>query len=209
MRKVVKDLAGGEGIGGTYGTLREQDVSAIFKSMRLSHDSILLDVGHGIGLPLMHAAATEDVSVTWGWECDSVKFHKSVTFCDRVSAQFGLRPPVLSPFDAGKATTLGPTTHVYACWQGWDSDDQRALAQLFNASTDAKCIVVVQSLQKQGQRDVVAFMEGLGFNDLLPPSFHAKVKCTNTTLHAFTFFKKVRVRARIVAKGRSATPKIA
>jgi hypothetical protein len=190
LKSQEKKLAGGAGVGGMgfYGSLELRDFVAILDAMRLTSDSRLLDVGSGLGIPLMLALQIYGVKEAVGVELDPLTHLKSKVVCQRAADEFGLPMPHLACGDAAELATLEHATHVLAVWEGWDRRQQPAVATLFNESSTAGCITVVHA--KLGRGDVGAHLAKLGFVGLQPePADARSVKCGTTTLAAFTFFK--------------------
>ena len=78
------NLGGGEGVEGLYGSITGSFMQRILSCMRqhcgLGPDSHLLDVGAGLGRPLLHALFTEGVGAASGLELDAVKCMKAEAF---------------------------------------------------------------------------------------------------------------------------------
>ena len=181
---------GGDGSLGVYGSLRRKDTEAILASMHLESNSNLLDVGSGLGIPLMLALLIHGVARAKGVEINRCTWLKSKPLCQAVAHRFRLPMPRLVHGDAARMRTLGRATHVLAVWEGWARADQEAVAALFNASRTACCITVVHSRRHHQRGDVGAYIASLGFVGLQPaPTFERSVKCGRTTLAAFTFVK--------------------
>lgn len=180
---------GNDSDGGLYGTLGQRDTEALCLSMRLTHDSVLFDLGSGIGRPLMCALVSFSIAGAKGVEINWDRWYKSVELCKRVAAEFNVPVPELAHGDAASVATLDPATHVYACWEGWNERNMQHVAKLFNQSRTAYFITVVHMKQKQGRGSTPAFLARLGFFSLQPVSSGRRVICGNTVLYAFTLFK--------------------
>ena len=80
-------LGGGEGVEGFYGSLNQNSMTAILGSLvsntGMGAESVFLDVGAGIGRPMLHALLTGRCSHAYGIELDKVK-------CDKADAFFKL-----------------------------------------------------------------------------------------------------------------------
>jgi hypothetical protein len=65
-------LGGGEGVEGLYGSITAAGMHRILDALTqlcsLNLDSKLVDVGAGLGRPLMHAAVSHGLHETWGIE---------------------------------------------------------------------------------------------------------------------------------------------
>ncbi len=75
-------VVGGGGSEGIYGTVTQTGMHSILCAMRdnvteewakLGHGSTFVDIGFGLGRPLLHAMVTIGVKATFGIECDKVK----------------------------------------------------------------------------------------------------------------------------------------
>ena len=74
-------VSGGEGCVGIYGTITRTGMHSILCAMRdvteewgkLGPGSTLVDIGSGLGRPLLHAMVTIGVKATFGIECDEEK----------------------------------------------------------------------------------------------------------------------------------------
>lgn len=147
-------LGGGAGITGVYGTLTQGCYRHIFyvwhKHAGLGRDSLLLDVGAGLGLPLWLAAVL-GVRRTVGVENDPVKCHKATAVSAAVIGHLkaehrGLEvaSPRIVCCEAHEVSTLEPATHVLFVWQGWDIFDKRHYGRLVAAARSVQGIAIVQ-----------------------------------------------------------------
>ena len=149
-------LGGGEGIEGIYGSITGSHMQRILESMKarcgLGPRSCLVDVGAGLGRPLLHAAVTEALAGAWGVELDPVKCVKAEAFLRCTAARAvarGLAPPSLTPPQIRRAPiealhTLDPATHVYSFWEGIPGDARAAFGRLVAASSTIVSVTVVQ-----------------------------------------------------------------
>ena len=104
-------------------------LSALVTSAGLSPASHLLDVGAGLGRPLLHALADPGVAAASGVEVDAVKVEKADAFAASTAATLASRGgsssswalPTLpdvqcAPIEA--MPSLEPATHAYSFWEG-------------------------------------------------------------------------------------------
>lgn len=150
-------VAGGEGTIGIYGSLTGASVQRIYDGMRLhtgfDTDSCLLDVGSGLGRPLLHAYYIEGIQQVHGIEIDPVKCIKAEAFAERVWRTLQERhriPTTMSLYHDVTCTaiedihTIDPVTHVFAFWEGWAHASKSSLGTLFANSTTVKALVIIQ-----------------------------------------------------------------
>ena len=137
-------------------------------------DSVLVDVGAGLGRPLLHAMLQCRVRRCFGSEVDAVKCSKAEVFMDRALRQVfanGLlrgrppaRPEVLCAAVEDVAT-LGEATHAYSFWEGLPPDAKRGLGRLVRASGTLRAFAVVQRGIRDGpgRRGPAEELAALGF----------------------------------------------
>ena len=157
MRTIEGRLGGGEGVVGLYGSISQGGCAKVMASLAakggLGRDSVLVDVGAGLGRPLLHAMLQCRVRRCFGIEVDAVKCSKAEVFMDRALRQVcakGLvrgrppaRPEVLCAAVEDVAT-LGAATHAYSFWEGLPPDAKRGLGRLVRASGTLRAFAVVQ-----------------------------------------------------------------
>lgn len=160
MRTVENQLGGGEGVCGIYGSITQASMERVVSSLKthtgFSADSILLDIGSGLGRPLAHVALDPGVRRGVGIELDAMKHAKALVFMDRVAQKMEMEFDVqlLNQDVKNHGSTY---THAYAFWEGFSPDDKRAVARLFNSSIEH--IVIVQ----RAMRCPVLALADLGF----------------------------------------------
>lgn len=174
MRKIERDVGGGEGTGGTYGSITETGVQKILDMMKnygLSTNSVFTDVGAGLARPLVHAHISPGVAETIGFENDYEKCSKARTLLDRVYAQKVVPPASKTLLVCGtisaKPELFNRATHVYAFWQGFSLADRLSFGRMFHKSRKARCICVVQNVRDGFGSDPEGAMGFLGFGPLL------------------------------------------
>lgn len=178
MRTIEGRLGGGEGVVGLYGSISQGGCAKVMASLAakggLGRDSVLVDVGAGLGRPLLHAMLQCRVRRCFGIEVDAVKCSKAEVFMDRALRQVfakGLvrgrppaRPEVLCAAVEDVAT-LGEATHAYSFWEGLPPDAKRGLGRLVRASGTLRAFAVVQRGIRggPGRRGPAEELAALGF----------------------------------------------
>jgi len=149
-------VGGGEGVIGIYGSLNAASMEKILTAMHdrcgLCEQSHLIDIGSGLGRPLLHAAYIHHVGTVSGIEIDSIKCTKAAVFSERVwrileerrlvSCQHAVVPPIQCMDVAGLDSL--DATHCYTFWEGMPPDTKRAIGRLFKSSPSMRTIAVVQ-----------------------------------------------------------------
>lgn len=143
------DLAGGDGVEGLYGSLTTASMAGVFSDWpAFQSNSIMLDIGCGIGRPQAQALVQFNVSCSVGVEIDEVKCIKAVSFIQRVAKDMGMEQAATSVkiihSNSSKLDTLEPCTHLYLCWQGWKDIDKVKMGTLVEKSTSVFCVCTVQ-----------------------------------------------------------------
>lgn len=153
-------LGGGEGIEGLYGSITGRDLARIFESMRdhcgLGPDSCLVDVGAGLGRPLVHALLLENVTGAFGIELDTIKCRKAEAFLRQTFSIVEAKPryrartvntvdiPKIANLPIEHVDTLDPATHAYSFWEGVPIAARMQFGRLFAASKTLHTVAVVQ-----------------------------------------------------------------
>lgn len=151
-------MGGGEGLEGVYGSITAKGMRLVLDSFKdhagLDAKSVFLDIGSGLGRPVLHAIIHSNVIQSYGIECDPVKLQKATHFMRSVihelSPVFGqdMFPPsslpnlICSPIE--KLPSLEGATHIYSAWEGFSVEAMEAVGKLFAASQTARAICIVQ-----------------------------------------------------------------
>lgn len=136
--------------------MRGRDTQRVLACMQahcgLDEGSCLVDIGAGLGRPLLHALLSVGICSAWGVEIDSIKCLKAEAFLRQVAAVLrgrGTAPPDLvlphiacTPIECLR--TLDPATHAYSFWEGVPVDARVAFGSLFAASSTLRSVAVVQ-----------------------------------------------------------------
>lgn len=211
-------LGGGEGVEGLYGSLRGSHMQRILDCMRahcgLDATSIVVDVGAGLGRPLLHAMVGMGVAGAHGIEVDGVKCLKAAAFLRQAATTLerrGMLPPgaalpvpTIEHSDVQRVRSLDPATHAYSFWEGVPADARLAFGRLMARSTTLRCVAVVQRHMRSP--DPAASMdEWYGFGGLTLVGAFPVAMSGSGQFQAYVFRRAV-VGAR---RGRAAAPAVA
>ncbi|KAK9904097.1 hypothetical protein WJX75_004484 [Coccomyxa subellipsoidea] len=201
MRSLENKLGGGEGIEGLYGTLACGGMQKVLDCMAancgLKSTSRLVDVGAGIGRPLLHAVVGQYAASAWGVEIDRVKADKGNAFMRYAAADMKRRNADWTDFEVPsircapieEIKTLDPATHAYSFWEGVPEDSRRAFGRLFRASKTLQAVAIGQRAMRG--RDPEAVMANLGFGELhLVTSFSVSMSGSGRSFTAYVFNRK-------------------
>ncbi|BDA45886.1 hypothetical protein COCOBI_07-6730 [Coccomyxa sp. Obi] len=201
MRSLENKLGGGEGIEGLYGTLACGGMQKVLDCMAancgLQSTSRLVDIGAGIGRPLLHAVVGRYAESAWGVEIDRVKADKGNAFMRYAAADMARRNADWADFQIPsircapieEVKTLDPATHAYSFWEGVPEDSRRAFGRLFRASKTLQAVAIGQRAMRG--RNPEAVMEGLGFGELhLVDSFSVSMSGSGRSFTAYVFNRK-------------------
>lgn len=201
MQKHERDLGGGEGTNGIYGSIRQAGMQSILEVLvsrcRLSWRSTLVDIGSGLARPLAHAAAWPGVHHCIGIEVDEVKHHKAVAFLSRVTADMrraghhreadNLDGIVLLCQSLENTRSLDGCSHAYAFWEGFNLSGKRAVARLFASAPSLRYIVLVQRAMRHPEEEVA----DLGFGSLaLVQTLPVQMSGSGRSFQAYVFKKQ-------------------
>ncbi|KAI8477070.1 MAG: hypothetical protein J3K34DRAFT_498494 [Monoraphidium minutum] len=199
MQRAENKVGGGEGVEGCYGTLTRNGVQQIMVAMAeacgLSKGSVLVDIGAGIGRPLLHAMQHPGVAAAWGVEIDPVKCSKGRAYMELVMRDMaragllagGARAPSMACVPVEQLSTLEPATHAYAAWEGMPDTAKVAFGRLFVASSTLQSVAVAQRSFRRPPLDV---MRELGFGELqLLKTFPVHLAGSQRQLNAYIFRK--------------------
>jgi hypothetical protein len=211
MRTMENRVGGGEGVEGIYGSITETGVSKIMEALAecsgLGPSSTLVDVGAGLGRPLLHAMVAQGVPRAWGIEVDPVKCQKASVFLEkslellrakaegaRADSLYSVSPEKIecplvdcSPIETIKS--LDPATHVYSFWEGIPSVAKRALARLFTQSHTCKAIALVQRAMRTKEGPLQELHQ-LGFAGVeIVNTFPVKMSGSGRTFRAYVICK--------------------
>jgi len=202
MQSIEGKLGGGEGIEGIYGSITLTGMQKIFNSMRhnchLDKSSTLVDIGAGLGRPLLHSLVEPGIKRAFGIELDHVKVAKAEAFVrqavDELARRGGceadLPLPHITCSSVEKVGSLEPATHAYSFWEGVPHSGKAAFGRLFEASRTLKAVAVVQRAIRG--EDPARMMGDLGFGPLLLiANFPVKMSGSGRSFQAYVFSKIV------------------
>ena len=162
---------------GIYGSITQASMSRVLDALAaetaLGPDSIMLDVGAGLGRPLMHALVSHNIKRAVGIELDDVKVAKAralVRYIDRKNRIDGrqLAPCidyVCSDIADAKAVHTDDVTHCYSFWEGLRPDAKEAFGRLVQKSDAVQGVAVVQPAVRGESPEQC--MHGWGFGSLV------------------------------------------
>jgi hypothetical protein len=187
---------GGEGTGGVYGTLSPSDMHRALgyfhAACPFTETSVFLDLGSGIGKPLMYAlpwfmhgirrgTAPCDTSMPlhlYGVEFDPTKVQKSADFLTSAKHELakegfhlsGCNQPKIICAGVEELDSIEPASHVFTAWQGFNDEDKTSVGRLFAKSTTAKGLMIVQyAVKKRDPRDTQSLARVLVDHYEFPP----------------------------------------
>lgn len=168
----------------------------------LDSSSHIIDIGSGLGRPLLHALITEGIADAGGIEVDPIKCMKAESFLRHTYDALlkkniipSHHPPVKSlpgitcaPIENLK--TLNPATHAYSFWEGIPIDARKAFGSLFARSTTLISVAVVQR-RLNHTVDPAGYMEkSFDFCKLkLVDKFSVSMSGSNQQFTAFVFVR--------------------
>jgi hypothetical protein len=176
-------LAGGEGIQGIYGSISSSGMQKIFDSMNehcgFDNASRLLDIGSGLGRPLVHAIITQGIDGAFGIEIDRVKCMKATTFLHQTAKMLESKGVIdstirerlvgitisgqnIADVSVKDLDSSFGSTHAFSFWEGFSDNDRTSMGRLFSESQKLRCIVVVQ----RKVPDPDGWMQKYGFTSL-------------------------------------------
>ena len=199
-----------------YGSITEAGTARVLRALAglgggdaagaLGPGSVVLDVGAGLGRPLLHAAVAAGCSGGIGVEVDSVKCEKAAAFLRLTLARLaacgdpegalerlrgaggGGRLPAVFCADVGGLRTVEPATHVYSFWEGIPGDARAALGALVRKSRSVRGVAVVQRALRGGRDGAEGAMAELGFGALrLEASFPVAMSGSGRGFVAYIF----------------------
>lgn len=127
----------------------------------LCKSSRLVDVGAGLGRPLLHALLSPGIDSAHGIELDSIKCAKAEAFMKQSAAALvkkgflkSLRIPSMECSPIEEVASLD-ATHAYSFWEGVPYDARVAFGRLFHASSQCQSVAVVQRSMRHADPAVI------------------------------------------------------
>ncbi|PSC68631.1 hypothetical protein C2E20_7797 [Micractinium conductrix] len=212
MQSIENKLGGGEGVEGLYGSIKKGGMDRVLECLRaqcgLGSDSVLLDVGAGLGRPLMHALLVPGVAGGRGIEIDRIKVDKAEAFLRQAAGELERRgvaarlmPPPIECSAVENVGTLEGSTHAYSFWEGVPIEGKAAFGRLFAAAGSLRSVAVVQRAIRTCP---LAYMADLGFGELeLVGCFAVSMSGSGRSFTAYVF-NKAHLPARLRAPAAAA-----
>lgn len=145
MQSIENKLGGGEGVEGLYGSIKKSGMDKVLECLRsrccLDSRSVLVDIGAGLGRPLMHALLEPGIAGARGIEIDRIKCDKAVAFLRQATLELQRRGVagadalvlLLSGRLLGRGLELPPAPPVCGQLRGCSSRRPRRLCRLQHA----------------------------------------------------------------------------
>jgi len=163
---VQKDVGGGEGVEGIYGTIRQSSLAPILSSLfdEARGKVCMVDVGGGLAWPLIQACAAHDIQGGLAIECDFIKVMKGRTVLERVAGGEYRGRISYCQANIEDVRDLEGWTHAYSFWEGINESGKAAFGRLFAESSTMERVAVVQSRYPGGSPEAKERqMLGYGF----------------------------------------------
>ena len=145
-------LGGGEGMLGVYGTIRktgmQKVVDALKSSTGMGRGSRFLDVGAGLGRPMLHALISPGVARSRGFEIEGLKVAKGQALIQRGYNHAGVKRflkgplPTLQQADIEHVNSIDDT-HIFSFWEGLPNSAKTALGKLVTHDQSLRGIAVI------------------------------------------------------------------
>ena len=211
VRREEGRLGGGEGTVGIYGSITEASMGKVVQAWErhcgLDREAVMVDVGSGLGRPLLHALASHGIAKAVGIEVDAVKVAKARALVENVgkalsgggdNATCALRAENAAAPLAGRVEfhcrdivtmdTLGDATHCYSFWEGVPPDAKEAFGRLVRRSATVRGVVVVQRGVRGADDAPQAMMQEYDFGSLtLVSSFAVAMAGSGRKMTAYVF----------------------
>ncbi|KAL6767170.1 hypothetical protein ACKKBG_A38890 [Auxenochlorella protothecoides x Auxenochlorella symbiontica] len=197
MQSIENRLGGGEGVEGLYGSITctgtQKVLAAMSKHCGLDKDSVLVDIGAGLGRPLLHALIEPGVKATHGVELDQIKVDKAHAFLKQTAQRLQARGlvradmalPTMQCAAIEQVAQLTDCTHAYSFWEGVPPPGRAAFGRLFRSSPSLRGVAVVQRAMRT---DPEAAMAAMGFGPLLlRASFPVSMSGSGRSFTAYIF----------------------
>ncbi|KAK9826092.1 hypothetical protein WJX81_001533 [Elliptochloris bilobata] len=218
MQSIEGRLGGGEGIEGLYGSVTRTGMQKVLDCLAahcgLGASSYLVDIGAGLGRPLLHALVSPGVAGGWGVEVDRIKCDKAAAFLAQAAAALlqrgavaqALTVPHVRCAPVEQVTSLAPATHAYSFWEGIPVGAKCAFGRLFAASQHVQAVAVVQRAMRS--REPADVMAELGFGPLeIVGSFAVSMSGSGRSFTAYVFRRNTSLpRAALTARASAERP---
>lgn len=164
---------------GLYGSINGSHMQRMLDIMKercgLNENSHLIDIGAGLGRPLVHALLTEGIREASGYELDEIKVMKADAFIEQTARALQkkgltetlLHLPKVHCTAIEKVLSLDPATHAYSFWEGVPANARYAFGRLFAASSTLQSVTVVQRAMRYTEDPALVMEEDYGFCPLV------------------------------------------
>ena len=196
-------LGGGEGIQGLYGSINQSGMKKVINCLQqfcnLNSSSHLVDIGAGLGRPLLHALVSPGIASAHGIEIDCIKCDKAEVFLKQTALVLGRRVdlkqdlpiPTITCASIEDISTLEPFSHAYSFWEGVPADARAAFGKLFAESSTLHSVAVVQRAIR-GTNPEIVMEEDYSFGQVaLMGSFAVSMSGSGQTFTCYVFRKKI------------------
>ncbi|KDD73832.1 hypothetical protein H632_c1801p1, partial [Helicosporidium sp. ATCC 50920] len=163
--------------------------------------STLVDVGAGLGRPLLHAVLSHGLCGARGVEIDAIKVAKAKAFLSLTARQLVAKGVIAKDRFLENASlpsvecaaiedvaSLTDCTHAYSFWEGVPPSGKEAFGRLVTASPKIRGLAVVQRAVRHG--DPAEHMAALGFETLkLVETFPVSMSGSGQRFTAYVFVR--------------------
>lgn len=196
-------LGGGEGIKGLYGSINQSGMKKVVNCLQhfcnLNSSSQLVDIGAGLGRPLLHALVSPGIASAHGIEIDRIKCDKAEAFLKqtllvlgrRVELKLDLPIPTMTCAPIEDISTLEPFSHAYSFWEGVPADARAAFGKLFAESSTLHSVAVVQRAIRGINPEIVMEEDYCFGRVALMGSFAVSMSGSGQTFTCYVFRKKI------------------
>lgn len=164
--QVERAIGGDSGIIGMSGSVVRLDLAKILCSMGIDSSSHLLDVGSGLGRPMLHALHAGAARAS-GIEFDIMKHRKCQTVISRI---LPVEDQIRTCCHHGDVlcldslATLDPTiTHIFSFWEGINIDAREAVGRLVTKSRQAGSGISTVAFVQAHVEHLESYMDELFF----------------------------------------------
>lgn len=167
INKVERDIGGDSGLVGMSGSVARLDLSRIFAALEIGvSGSHLLDVGSGLGRPMMHGLLA-GASLVSGIEFDAMKHGKSQTVISRVLPLCDQVRTCCHQADVLNLKSFSELdngfTHLFSFWEGINMDAREAVARLVTQDWNMNGTISSVAFVQEHVNGLDSYMLELGF----------------------------------------------
>lgn len=167
INKVERSIGGDSGLIGMSGSVARPDMTRILAAFQVSLPaSHFLDVGSGLGRPMLHALLAGAAQVS-GIEFDAMKHGKSQTVISRVLPLCDQVRTCCHHVDVLNLRSLADLdtgfTHVFSFWEGINMDAREAVARLVTQDWNQGGSITSLAFVQEHVHGLDSYMHELGF----------------------------------------------